>query len=92
VDTQSQNLPEPYTLTAHAAFVLTERAIPLAWVVRILQQPERTEPDRADPSLVHALGHVAERGNRVLRMIYNDTTNPKRIVTVYFDRTQRDRV
>ena len=90
MDKQGQNLPKPYTLTAHAAFVLAERAIPLTWVVRILQQPERTEPDRVDPALVHVLGRVTEFGNRVLRVIYNDTTNPKRIVTVYFDRTQRD--
>ena len=89
---QSQDLPELYTLMMYAAFVLAERAISLAWVTRILQQPERTEPDRADPALVHVLGRVAECGNRVLRVIYNDTTNPKRIVTVYFDRTQRDRV
>lgn len=82
-------LPAQYTLTAHATVVLAERAIPVAWVTHVLEHPERTEPDRTDSALIHALGRIREFGNRVLRVIYNDTTTPKRIVTVYFDRTQR---
>ena len=82
-------LPAQYTLTAHATVVLAERAIPVAWVTHVLEYPERTEPDQTDPALIHALGRIREFGDRVLRVIYNDTTTPKRIVTAYFDRTQR---
>ena len=89
MENQQQSLPTQYTLTTHAAFVLAERTIPLLWVARVLEHPERTEPDRTDPALTHALGRIPEFGGRVLRVIYNDTMVPKRIVTVYFDRTQR---
>ncbi len=81
------HLPASYTLTAHAAFVLAERDIPMAWIARVLEHPERTEPARTDSALIHALGRIPEFGNRVLRVIYNDTMVPKRIVTAYCERT-----
>lgn len=79
----------PFTLTEHAAQAIVERAIDPAWVARVLLSPGRTEPDRNDPTLRHALGRIAERDDRVLRVVYNHRRNPPRIVTVYFDRTQR---
>jgi hypothetical protein len=57
--------------------------------VRVLTTPERTEVDRSDPALTHALGRIAEHDGRVLRVVYNATVDPPRIVTVYFDRRQR---
>jgi hypothetical protein len=51
--------------------------------------PERTESDRADPELRHAIGRIAENDDRSLRVIYNATVTPWRIVTVYFDRGLR---
>ena len=78
-----------YELSDHAADVIAEREIETTWVVRVLTKPERTEPDRSDPTLTHALGRIAERDDRVLRVVYNASVNPPRIVTVYFDRRQR---
>ena len=78
-----------YELTDHAAGVIAERDIDITWVVRVLAKPDRTESDRSDPTLTHALGRVAERDDRVLRVVYNALVNPPRIVTVYFDRRQR---
>ena len=78
-----------YQLSDHASDVLSEREIATTWVVRVLTAPERTERDRSDPDLMHALGRIAERDNRVLRVVYNPSTQPPRIVTVYFDRRQR---
>ena len=78
-----------YELTDHAAGVIAEREIATAWVVRVLSKPERTLADRLDPALTHALGRIAERDNRVLRVVYNASVDPPRIVTVYFDRRQR---
>jgi hypothetical protein len=85
------NAPEelPFDLTAHARQVVTERGIALAWVARVLSAPERTEPDSADADLHHALGSIPEHGGRVLRVVYNRTTSPWRIVTAYFDRRER---
>ena len=81
-----------YELTGHAVTVMAEREIPVGWVERVLAQPERTEPDSADPGLRHALGRIPERGDRVLRVVYNKTTEPWRVVTVYFDRGMRDKL
>jgi Domain of unknown function (DUF4258) len=81
-----------YDLTAHAAKVISEREIPNEWIARVLMHPLKTEPDRDDPELRHALATIAEYGDRVLRIIYNYTTSPLLIVSVYFDRTQRGRL
>jgi len=42
-------------------------------------------------TLRHALARIAERGDRVLRVVYNASVNPPRVVTAYFDRRQRGR-
>ncbi|MBI3570023.1 MAG: DUF4258 domain-containing protein [Gammaproteobacteria bacterium] len=81
-----------YELTAHAETVMAERKIPAAWMERVLQSPERTESDKVDPELRHALGRITEHDDRVLRVVYNVTVNPRRIVTVYFDRGQRGKL
>ena len=54
-----------------------------------LTRPERTEADRFDASLVHALRRIPEYGDRVLRVVYNPSHNPPRVVTMHFDRRQR---
>ena len=86
--------PEPpsFTLSKHAETAVTQRGISVEWVARVLARPQRTEPDRDDANLRHASGRVAEREGRVLRVVYNDTVVPWRVVTVYFDRTQRHKL
>lgn len=81
-----------YELSAHAACVLVEREITPAWVERVLLNPQCTQPDMSDPTLWHALGRIAERDDRVLRVIYNPTVQPWRVVTAYFDRGMRGRL
>jgi hypothetical protein len=78
-----------YELSAHAALVMAARNIDAALVDRALSEPERTEADRFDPELMHALLPIAERDHRVLRVVYNWSVHPLRVVTVYFDRRQR---
>ena len=83
-------MPEPqYELSAHAATVIAEREIDVTWVARTLSKAGWTEADRFDPLLTHALLRIAERDHRVLRVVYNGSVNPLRVVTVYFDRRQR---
>jgi len=60
-----------YELSDQAMEVLAEREIATAWVVRVLAAPEHTQLDRSDPDLVHALGRIAERDGRMLRVVYN---------------------
>lgn len=79
----------PYGLTAHAERVIAEREIPLEWIARVLERPDRTETDKVDPALRHALASIPEHGGRVLRVVYNSTVTPWRVVTVYFDLKER---
>ena len=58
-----------YELSEHAAVVVRERGIRLAWVKRTIDGPAKVEPDAADPELRHALATVPEFGDRVLRVI-----------------------
>lgn len=81
-----------YELSAHAETVMAEREILEAWVARVLNHPERSETDITDPLLRHALGRVAERDDRVLRVIYNETVEPWRVVTAFFDRAMRGKL
>ena len=79
----------PYEFTAHAKIAVESRGIRLEWLERVLLDPERSEADRADPALRHAIGRIAEHGDRYLRVIYNASVTPWRIVTAYFDRALR---
>jgi len=78
-----------YELSAHAVSVITERQIEIAWVDRVLENPDWMEPAKFDSELTSALGRIAERDDRVLRVVYNGNVDPPRIVTVYFDRGLR---
>jgi len=66
--------------------------VPLTWIARVLAHPEKTEPDRNDQTLRHALARIPEHEERVLRVVYNEVTEPWLIVTAYFDRTQRNKL
>ena len=80
-------MPRPrYELSAHAAAVIGERRIEIAWIDRVLENPDRTEPGKFNPELTSALGRIAERDGRMLRVVYNGNVDPPRVVTVYFDR------
>ena len=81
-----------FELTQHAIIVLKERGIPIEWMERVLNQPEKIVPDQNDPELQHALGIIPEYGNRVLRVVFSKKTEPIRIITVYFDRKMRGRI
>ena len=48
---------------------MTERKILAAWVERVLRSPERTEPDKVDSELRHALGRITEHDDRILRVV-----------------------
>lgn len=81
-----------FELTQHAKEKITERAIPLEWIERTLIKPQKTEVDKTDPNLRHALATIPEFDDRVLRVVYNFVEQPCKIVTVYFDRNMRGRL
>ena len=81
-----------YTLSAHAEIVMTERSIKREWLDRVLAHPELVEKDRDDPEITHALGEIPDHGGRVLRVVYNGTKKPMKVVTVYFDRAMKGKL
>jgi hypothetical protein len=56
--------------------------------MRVLQAPTRVETDRAESTLRHALGAIAEREGRILRVIYRQSAHSRLIVTAFFDRAE----
>ena len=42
-------------------------------------------------TLRHALGTIAERGGLMLRVVYDPTSKPRRVITAFFDRRARSR-
>lgn len=81
-----------YELTEHAKTRIIERKISLNWIETTLSSPKRVELDLKDPTLRHALKVIPECDDRVLQVIYNATTTPSRIVSVYFDRKLRGKL
>jgi hypothetical protein len=80
-----------FQLTSHAAAAALKRKIDMAWIERALVEPDWTEPDPAKPGLMHALVRITERNHRVLRVVYNPSVHPVRVITVYFDRRPKVR-
>jgi hypothetical protein len=87
----SLNQPS-YQLSQHARRRIERRQIRPEWIVAALTNPDRVEPDALDPALRHALKKIEEMDNRVLRLVYNPSVEPPRIVSVYFDRSLRGKV
>jgi len=81
-----------FALSAHAKVVMVERSIKLEWLERVLHRPEKVEADKEDADLKHAMGRIPEHGNRVLRVVYNGSVRPVRVVTVYFDRAMKGKL
>lgn len=81
-----------FVLTKHAETIMEVREIQLAWVELTLESPENVVPDKVDPNLRHALRRIPEYSDRILRVVYNETNEPWRVVTVFFDRTMRGKL
>jgi Domain of unknown function (DUF4258) len=64
----------------------------VAWLEQVLDWPELVEVHPTDPELTHRVGRIKEHGNRALRVLFNNSARPVRIVTVYFDRKLKDRL
>lgn len=76
----------------HALDVLQVREIAEDWVQQVVEEPMLTLNDSVDPDLVHALAPIRERDGRVLRVVYNRSVDPIRVVTAFFDRTMRGKL
>lgn len=64
----------------------------MAWLEQVLTQPDLVVPDPDDPALERRYRRIAEFGGRVLRVAINNTVEPARVVTVFFDRQMKDKL
>jgi hypothetical protein len=81
-----------YTLTAHATSMMAERDIRPEWVSQALSTPALAISNPSDTQTKSAFMPILEQGGRILRVVYNATVDPVRIVTVYFDRSMRGKL
>ncbi|MGB0768175.1 MAG: DUF4258 domain-containing protein [Phycisphaeraceae bacterium] len=79
-----------FQLTRHAAEAMERRGIKAEWVEQALVVPTQVEPDKRDANLLHHLKPIEAFGGRVLRVIFDPSDSPVRVVTLYFDRTAKD--
>jgi hypothetical protein len=72
-----------FTISRHARRRMAQRGIRASQVADAMARPDRTVADREDPEVRHAIRRF---GHRVLRVVYNFTAIPPRVVTAFFDR------
>jgi len=75
-----------YELTEHCQIRIDEREIPLDWIAKVLFSPQKTEAHPTDPTAICVYATIPEAGDLVLKVVYNATTTPCRVITVHFDR------
>ena len=76
-----------FEFSAHAKNMLRERRIAEKWVWRTIETPSRRK--RGKDGNMHYTKPIRERDGRVLRVVINPYADPRRIVTVFFDRRLR---
>ncbi len=81
-----------YEITKHARKALEEREIRIEWMERALSTPELILPDPEDATVERHFRRIPEYGNRVLRVAVNTAVEPKRVVSVFFDRTMKGKL
>lgn len=77
------------TYTQHAIDMLAERGIERAWVERTILQPDAIEPDPRHGDRQRAFRIVPERDGRVLPVVYAQSGQECRVITLFLDRGRR---
>ncbi|MBE9069830.1 DUF4258 domain-containing protein [Leptolyngbya cf. ectocarpi LEGE 11479] len=75
-----------FVLSQHAHYQIQERNIQLGWIDTALSNPDRLLTNADAHSNTHYLKQIEDFGNRWLRVIVNPNVDPKRVITVFFDR------
>lgn len=81
-----------YELSNHAAVMLRRRGIQREWMEAALTSPQRIERDTTDPFIVYHLRTIEACEGRVLRVLYNQTMTPVRVVSVFLDRRMKGKL
>lgn len=72
-----------YEFSTHAKDMLRERNIEEEWVWRTI---ETGKSKKGDDGHLHYSKPIREKDGRILHVVINPYVNPRRIVTVFFDR------
>ena len=81
-----------YETTKHAKKVMEERGILDDWVARTFSSAELTRPDPKDAQVEQRFRRIPEFGGRILRVVVNKAVEPKRILSVFFDRAMKGKL
>lgn len=82
-------MSKPLHFTAHAKTVTLERQLELDWIERVVRNPDWREHDPTGPPTERRFCRIAEREDRILRVICLETEAEIRIITAFFDRNAR---
>ena len=74
-------------LSSHSESMLRERDILEEWLWLAIEEPD--EKALMDDGNVHYMKAIQQFGGRVLRVVVNQQSAPRIVVTVFFDRRLR---
>lgn len=77
---------EGFELSEHARHQMRERNIQSSWIEETISVPERLLPLADSHGNTHYLKRISDFGDRWLRVVVNPTVEPKRVITIFFDR------
>jgi hypothetical protein len=83
-------MEKPLRYTTHCETVMAERQIDRDWVEQTVNDPDWSTPDPSGPPAERRFRRIAQRDNRVLRVVCLETETEIRIITVFFDRNARE--
>jgi len=75
---------EEVLYSLHALDMMAERRIEKKWAELVVAEPENIE-EREDGTQ-HYIRAIEEREGRYLRVVLNPCSEPKSVITVFFDR------
>ncbi len=81
-----------FVLSKHAEVSAEEREIPLEWIRQTLKEADLREADRRETGVELFYARIAACGNRVLKVVVNVQVDPWRVMSVYFDRSMKERL
>ena len=81
-----------FILSRHAEVSAEEREVPLEWIRSALEQPDHRERDRREDGVELFFAKISAHGNRVLKVVVNVQVDPWRVMSVYFDRSMKERL
>ncbi len=84
-------MKKPVRLTRHAEDNLLLRNLPLEWIVRAIEAPDRIAPDPRGPGYTRRYRILPEAGERIIRVVCFEDATEIRVLTAFLDRVERRR-